>query len=301
MDFHFQAVGTGGHSRDHHGLHQVGFAGGVAGVYDDRQVSLLVDDGHSGEVQRVAGVLFKGADAALAEDDVLVAAGHDVLSGHDPLLDGVAQAALEQHGLVHLANGFQQLEVLHVAGTDLHHVHILLKLGDAVLAHQLGNDGHSGGLAGLDHVEDALGFQTLERVGRGAGLVSAAAEECGTAGLDGLGDAQGLLLALNAAGACHDGDLLLAADLHAAAVDDGIGGVEQAVGALVGGRHAGDIVDPGVGQHVPLIDLGGVAHQTKDIVVLASDEGNIKALLLKFIDDLLKLYVRGAFFGGNNH
>ena len=101
--------------------------------------------------------------------------------------------------------------------------------------------------------------------------------------------------------ACHDGDLLLAADLHAAAVDDGIGGMEQAVGALVGGRHAGDIVDPGVGQHVPLIDLGGVAHQTKDIVVLAGDEGNIKALLLKFIDDLLKLYFRGAFFGGNNH
>ena len=77
--------------------------------------------------------------------------------------------------------------------------------------------------------------------------------------------------------------------------------MEQAVGALVGGRHAGDIVDPGVGQHVPLIDLGGVAHQTKDVVVLAGDEGNIKALLLKFIDDLLKLYFRGAFFGGNNH
>ena len=77
--------------------------------------------------------------------------------------------------------------------------------------------------------------------------------------------------------------------------------MEQAVGALVGGGHAGDVVDPGVGQHVPLIDLGGVAHQTEHVVVLAGDEGDIKALLLKFIDDLLKLYFRGAFFGGNNH
>ena len=51
---------------------------------------------------------------------LLVAACHDILGAHDPLLDGVAQAALEQHRLVHLANGLEQLEVLHVAGTDLH-------------------------------------------------------------------------------------------------------------------------------------------------------------------------------------
>ncbi len=92
------------------------------------------------------------------------------------LLDGVAQAALEQHGLVHLANGLEQLEVLHVAGTDLHHVHVLLKLRDTVLAHQLGDDGHAGGLAGLYHIQNALGLKALEGVGRGAGLVGTAAE-----------------------------------------------------------------------------------------------------------------------------
>ena len=34
----------------------------------------------------------------------------------------------------------------------------------------LGHDGQAGGLAGLDHVQDALGLQTLEGVGRGTGL-----------------------------------------------------------------------------------------------------------------------------------
>jgi hypothetical protein len=301
VHLYLQTVRTGSHGGDHHRLYQIGLAGGVAGVYHDGQMGLFVDDGHSGKIQRVAGVLFKGADAALAEDDLLVAACHDVLGAHDPLLDGVAQAALEQHGFVHLAHGLEQLEVLHVAGTDLHHVHILLKLRDAVLAHQLGHDGQAGGLAGLDHVQDALGLQTLEGVGRGTGLVGTAAEQGRAAGLDALCDAQSLLGTLDAAGACHDGDLFLAADLHAAAVNDRIGGVEQAVGALVRGRHAGDVVDPGVGQHVPLVDLGGVAHQTEHVVVLAGDQGHVQTLMLELVNDLFQFFLRGAFLGGDDH
>ena len=35
--------------------------------------------------------------------------------------------ALEQHRLVHLAHRLEQLEVLHIACADLHHVHILRK------------------------------------------------------------------------------------------------------------------------------------------------------------------------------
>src|SRR5699024_9955387 len=121
------------------------------------------------------------------------------------------------------------------------------------------------------------------------------------AGLDAVGDAQGLLFAFDAAGAGHDGDLLLAADLDAAAVDDRIGRVEQAVGPLVGGRHAGDVVHPGVGQDAALVQLGGVAHQAKDVVVGARDQGDRQALLFKLVDDLVQFFLGGAFFGGDNH
>ena len=301
VDLHFQTIGTGGHGSDHHGLDQIGLAGGVAGVHDDGQVGLFVDDGHCREIEGVAGVLLEGTDAALAQNDLLVAAGHDILSAHDPLLDGVAQAALEQHRLVHLAHGLEQLEVLHVAGTDLYHVHVLLKLGDAVLAHQLGDDGHAGGLAGLYHIQNALGLKALEGVGRGAGLVGTAAEQGGTAGLHALCNAQSLLCALDAAGACHDGDLFLAADLHAAAVDHGICRVEQAVCTLIGRGHAGDVVDPRVCQHIPLVDLGGVAHQAEHVVVLAGDQGHVQTLLLEFVNDLFQFVLRSPFFGGDDH
>ena len=127
-----QAVGTGGHGGQGQGLHHPVHAGGVGGVDDDGQVAHLLDGGDGGHVQGVAGIGLKGAHPPLAEDHVLVAGGHDVLGGHDPLLIGVGQAPLEEDGLAHLAHLLEQLEVLHVAGAHLHHVHLFLEeLGHA--------------------------------------------------------------------------------------------------------------------------------------------------------------------------
>ena len=260
-------------------------------IHEKTHLPIVVDPSHAtGKANLVEPMMIAA-----------VTAGHDVLGAHDPLLDGVAQTALEQHGLVHLAHGLEQLEVLHIACADLHHVHILFKLRDAVLAHQLGDDGQAGGFAGLYHVQDALGLQTLKGVGRGAGLVGAAAEQRCAARLDPLRDAQSLLGVFDAARARHNGDLFLAADLHAAAVDDRVCGVKQAVGALIGRGHAGNVVDPRVCQHVPLVNLGGVAHQTEHVVVLAGDEGHVQTLLLEFVNDLFQFVLRSPFFGGDDH
>ena len=73
-------------------------------------------------VLRVDG--FVGADAALAQDHVVVAAGQDVLARQQQLLDGGRDAALEQHRLAHLAQLAQQVEVLHVARAHLEAVDV---------------------------------------------------------------------------------------------------------------------------------------------------------------------------------
>ena len=80
---------------------------------------------HSGQVQGVAHTGLKGADAALAQDNVLVALGHDVLGAHHKFFQRVGKAALEQHGLFLAAHGLEQLKVLHIAGTHLDKVYIL--------------------------------------------------------------------------------------------------------------------------------------------------------------------------------
>ena len=94
-----QTIGTGSDRSFRQLRHHPCVAAGVAGVHHHRQVGHLVQHDHTGKVQRVAHTGLKGADAALAQDDVLVALGHDVLGAHHELFQRVGKAALEQYRL----------------------------------------------------------------------------------------------------------------------------------------------------------------------------------------------------------
>ena len=273
----------------------------MAGVDDDRQMGFLLEDGHHRKVQRVAGVFFKRADAALAENDVFIAAGHDVLRAHDPFLDGIGKPALEQHRLFHFAHGLQKLEVLHIARTDLHKVHIFLKFIDLVLAHQLADDGHAGRFTRRRHGQNALCAKALERIGRGARLVRAAAQHAAARVLHFAGNAHGLLLALDAARPADDGDLFAAAHLDAAHVDDAVRLVKQAVRLFVRLGHTLHVFHIRVRPHLFFVDNRRVAHQAEHIVIRAADHGDGQALRLKLADDLIQFRRRSAPFCADDH
>jgi hypothetical protein len=66
-------------------------------------VAPLLDHGNGRDVEGVAGRVLEGADAPLAEDDLAVAPGQDVLGGEQPLFDGGGEAALEKDRLSDLA------------------------------------------------------------------------------------------------------------------------------------------------------------------------------------------------------
>jgi hypothetical protein len=53
-------------------------------------------------------------------------------------------AALEQHGDMRLADRFEQIEILHVARTDLEHVDRLAHALDLIDAHHFAHDRHTG-------------------------------------------------------------------------------------------------------------------------------------------------------------
>ena len=102
------AVGTAGGRGERHGLNVAGVAGGVAGVGDDGQVRQVVQHRHGVEVEGVAGAGLEGADAALAQDDVVVALAHYVLGGHEQLIDRAGHAALEQDRGLGLADSLSR-------------------------------------------------------------------------------------------------------------------------------------------------------------------------------------------------
>ena len=294
-----QAVGPGGYGGLGQFRNHPGVAAGVAGVHDDGQMGHLVEHDHTGQVQRVAHTGLEGTDAALAEDDVLVALGHDVLGAHHELFQRVGEAALEQHRLLLAAHGLEQLKVLHVAGTDLDEVHVL-EQGQMLGVHDLGDDGGTGGTAGQFEQIQALAAHTLEGVGGGAGLEGTAAQQGSTGVLHALGAVGDLLFALDAARACDDREVA-AADLHAVHVDDAVVRVELAVGLFVGLGHAAAGLDDGVGQHPALGDGLGVADEAEDVGIAALGVVDLQAHALQLAAEFVDLDVGGVLFQYDDH
>ena len=91
----------------------------------------------------------------------------------------VAQAALQHDGTAAFAERFEENEVLHVARADLQDVGVFRDEIDVAIAHDFGDDAEAGGVSRLLQELQAVLFQALEIVGRGARLERAAAEELG--------------------------------------------------------------------------------------------------------------------------
>ena len=273
----------------------------MAGVHHYGQVGELVEDGHGGQVQGVAGGRLEGADAPLTEDDVLVASGHNVLRAHQQLLDGVGQAALQEDGLFGLAQLLQKLKVLHVPGTHLDDVHILEE-GQVVGIHDLGDDGQAGLPLGLQQQLNAVGLQSLEVVGGGAGLEGAAPEHGGSGGLDALGHGDDLLLALHRAGAGNEGEVAVAhLQLLLPHLDDGILRMEFPVGALEGLGHPLHPLDNvQTGDEVP-VQLAGVADDADDGGVVSRGDVGAQVLGLNPVNQILYPLLLGVLLDNDDH
>src|SRR5580704_12545496 len=103
MDFDKQAVGACRDSGPSHWRDFVTASRPVRGIGDNRQVRELFDYRNGGDIERVAEVIFERADAALAEDDVVISAGENVFGAEEKLFDGSGHAPLEENGLLRFA------------------------------------------------------------------------------------------------------------------------------------------------------------------------------------------------------
>ena len=259
----------------------------------------LLEHGHGREVERVARVVVKRADAALAEDDLLVAAGHDVLGAHEQLLERAGQTALEQDGLAQLAELTQEIEVLHIARADLNDIHIL-EQRQMLHAHDLGHNRQAGGRARRFEQLDAGGLEPLKIVGRGAGLERAAAQDVRAGGLDRLRDRDDLLLRLHGARP-RNHDEVATADLHVADLNDGVLRVELAVAALEGLAHALDAVDDAEAADQIHVHVGRVADETEHGLIFALGNVDDQPLSLEPVDELRALCRFHAMFEYDDH
>jgi hypothetical protein len=216
MDLDQQSVGARRHRRARQRGHEPRLAARVRGIDDHRQVRLALEHRHRRDIEDVAVGRFERTDSALAQDDPMIAAGRDVLRGHQPFADRRAHAALQDHRNVDLADFLQQVEVLHVAGADLDHVHALAQERvEHAHVHELGHDGQPVPARRLLQQRKPFEPCALERVGARARLERPAAHEARAACRDGRGSRAHLRRRLDRARA---GDHLhrIAADRNAA-------------------------------------------------------------------------------------
>src|SRR6185369_15763952 len=144
--------------------------------------------GNRREVESVSCVLRKGANAALAKNDLVVALSHDVLRRKQPLVERRGETALEQYRQFRSACPSQEREVLHVARANLDHVAVTFHEIHACFVECFGNDLQPVRFADFCKYSQTFFAETLKSIRRRARLVCAAAEEPRATASDGLGD-----------------------------------------------------------------------------------------------------------------
>ena len=280
---------------------EIGASTALAWIDDDGEVAFFFCDGDGCEIEGVAGVGFKGADAAFAEKDIGIAVGEEVFGGQEPFLDAFAHSAFEQDGFATAGTGNEKLEVLGVAGTDLQEVGDFGDGIDIVLAEDFGDNFEACFPAGL--VEEAQAFlaEALEFVGGGAGFVGTAAQNGGTGLADRVRGFQELTFAFNRAGAGHEGEARAAdgdaADRHHAVV--GMGFATHQFVTFLDTENAFDL-----GQHVKGLEIGVggfIADGGNDGLVRAVNGSGRVAQDLDFGEDLFDFRRRGMRAQNNDH
>ena len=138
---------------------------------------------------------------------------YSAASSHSSIV--ARESALEEDRAPALADRLEQDEVRHVAGADLDDVDVLLEGGHVGRVDDLADDRQAVLVMRLVQELERRQAEPLERVGRGARLEGAAAQDAGTLALDASGRLHQLLARLDRARPGHHDQLLAEAELHA--------------------------------------------------------------------------------------
>src|ERR1051326_3011003 len=294
MDFNEQSIGARGHCGSSHRNYLVAAAGPVRGGSDDRQVRKRLHHGDSGDVHRVSRVALEGPNAALAQNDVVVAPREHIFGAEQQLFNGGGDAALEQYGFANLAELPQQVVILHVARADLQDVGVFGQERDLRLIHDLADDEQVVAIGRRAHHFEAVFAEPLKAVRRTAGFECAPSDDAGAVACDDFSGLLDLITVLDAAGTGHDNHLAVA-DLDVTYLDDRPAGTEVAAGQLVGRDDAMTFLDAVHDFELDGIEIGHGTDATQQRVGDASGAVDGEAHRHEAVNYFLNLGLVGPF------
>src|SRR5579883_778861 len=233
VDFDDEPVCPRRHRRARHRQDLVSSAGAVRRIGNDRKMRERLYDWNRGNVHCITGGVLEGADAALAQDHIVIAAGKNIFSAQQQLFDGGGNAALEQNRLANLSEFAQQIVVLHVARAHLQKIGVFGEHRNLRLVHHFAHHQKPVPVSGIAHQTKALFAQALEAIGRGSRLERPAPDDLGPVLGDDFRNLLNLVAIFDAAGSGHD-DYSIGADLDVPHFYGRPAGLEMAAGEFIG-------------------------------------------------------------------
>ena len=300
MYFDQQPVRARGHRGPGHRDHFVSDPRTVARIRDHRKVRELFDHRDGADVERVPGIVLERPDPPFTEDHLMIASGHDVLCGHQPVLDGRGHPALQHHRLVRFSQIPQEREVLHVPRPHLKDVRVLGHHRDEGPVHHLRDHQQTEAIPGVPEDLESLLPQPLEAVGRGARFERTAPQHDRAGPLHDLRNRHRLFAILHRAGAGHNGELL-PADPQLSDSDDRILRAESTARELVGLSDPQHLVYAGQNLQIPRIHPGLVSDSADHRPAHPCRAMDIEPQLAQTRDDALNLFLRCGGLHHNHH
>src|SRR5208337_215075 len=301
MHFNEQCIGAGGERGARHGRNLVAQTGSMRRVRGNRQVRQLVDNRNRRNVERVARIGLEGPNAPFAQDNLIVAARHDVFSREQQFFDGGGDAPLQQHRLADLAQFAQQVEVLHVARTHLEDVDVGQHQLDLRNLHDFADHHQPVAVAGFTQQLQRLQPKTLKGVGRTARLESTAPQDFRACFAHHVGSSKELFLRFDRAWASHHHHFL-AADFHSVGQPDrGAVRTKASPHQLVRRTDAVHVMYAGKHFDVADVEVNAAAHRAQYGLPRTGAAVYLEAHFYQVINDTLDLVFARGFQHRNNH
>src|SRR6267154_474456 len=259
------------------------------------------DYGNRGDIERVAGISLERADAALAENDVVIAARQNVFGAHQKFFHGGGHAAFQQDGFADFAKRAKEKVVLHVARANLKNVHVTEHHLNLRRVHHFADGEESEFVRSFAHELEARFPHALEGVRRSARFEGAASQNFSARFGHTFRDRKNLFARLDRTRARGNGHFLAADFDTAPEIDNGAFRLELAARKFERLGDAHDLAHAVKQFEVAMIEVAVNADGAKHRMRFAGGAVDIEAAGDKPVDDMLDLRVRGPFLHHNDH
>ena len=140
VDFDHETIRSHCYAGASQRCNHVGGTGAVGWIYDYRQMGNSTNRWYGSEIERITSVLRECANTSLAQDDIVISFGHDVLGREQPFLECCSHSSLQQHRQLRTASSLQKGKVLHAASANLNDIAVLLDKIDIRLVDRFRDD-----------------------------------------------------------------------------------------------------------------------------------------------------------------